>query len=122
MTFTYSRITPSADPDKHCPDHCGTFLKFHSPDRARACLEVLGASWPRPAIAVPVSAPDLSHPGQPRASFILHKDPEGSWMMDQWRRDRASNVRSISDRKQDCDESRSPASDNADTYFIIEIG
>lgn len=54
-------------------------------------------------------------------SYILHKEPGGSWFLDLWNADGAGAVRAAGPAFPAAGE-QAPANDHSDSCFIIEIG
>lgn len=111
MTFMYYRNVPEAQRGLGCPHHSGTFLQFlaHWTDRGSNIL-------------TPVSGRASAAPRKPSATYILQKDPDGSWFIDQCKPDTAAAIRPISTPAPDDGRYCAPACDNADAFFIIEFG
>jgi hypothetical protein len=110
MTFTYYQVSASVQRGHTCPRHAGTFLDFlaHSAPQA---IDIL----------MPFSGQANAIARQPAASYILQKEPDGGWFIDQWIQDTAAAIRPIPARLTN-DGYRAPACDNAAAYFIIDIG
>lgn len=110
MTFTYYKASASVQRGQTCPHHAGTFLDFlaHS-----ASQEI--------DLLAPFSGQASTIARQPSASYILHKEPDGAWFIDEWIQDTAAASRPIPARLLN-DGYRAPASDHAAAYFVIEIG
>lgn len=110
MTFTYYKASASVRRGNDCPHHSGTFLHFlaHS---AHQGIDILA----------PVSGQASGVLRQPTASYILQKEPDGSWFLDRWIPDSAAAIRPIPARLTN-DGYQAPTSDNCSAYFIIEIG
>lgn len=109
MNFAYYRTVPAAHRRLGCPDHSGTFRDFlgRYADQAGGIL-------------APVSA-RARVPRKPSASYILQKDPDGSWFIDQVKPDTAAAMRPVATVPADTGY-RAPAGDSGDAFFIIEIG
>jgi hypothetical protein len=108
MTFAYYRTIPAAHRGLGCPYHSGTFLDFLA-HCAGQCIGILA----------PVSARASDAPRKPSASYVLQKDPDGSWFIDQVKPDTAAAIRPAAAAR---DGYRAPAGDSGDAFFIIEIG
>jgi hypothetical protein len=111
MTSMYYRTIPAAHRGLGCPYHSGTFLDFlaHCADRG---IDMLA----------PVSARTSAAPRKPSASYILQKDPDGSWFIDQVKPDTAAAIRPAAAAAPAGDGYRAPAGDHGDAFFTIEIG
>jgi hypothetical protein len=109
MTFTHYRAIPAAHRSLACPFHAGTFLDFlaHCADQGIDTL-------------APVSARDSAVPRKSRISYILQKDPDGSWFIDQIKPESAGAIRPIATAAPAG--YRAAACDSGDAFFIIEIG
>lgn len=109
MTCTYYKASASVRRGHTCPQHAGTFLDF------------LAHSVPQELdILAPFSGQASAIARKPTASYILQKEPDGSWFVDQWLQDTAAAIRPTPARLTN-DGYRTPTSDNASAYFIIEI-
>lgn len=110
MTFTYYKASASMRRGHACPHHSGTFLNFlaHSANQGNDIL-------------APVSGQAGGILRKPTTSYILQKDPDGAWFIDQWIPDTAAAIRPIPARITN-DGYHVATSDNAAAYFIIEIG
>lgn len=110
MTFTYNRTVPATHRDLGCPCHAGTFLDF------------LGhCSGQGIDILAPVSGRTSAVARTPSASYVLQKDPNGSWFIDQCQPESAGTIRPIA-AATPADGYRAPACDSADPFFVIEFG
>lgn len=118
MTFTYSKLAPTA-PGQACSRRCGTSVNLlvhrRRPTRQRTDAD----RWPGPTFAAGESgwAPGVAR--KSNASYILQKDRDGCWHLDQWQEDAAATMRPLGANRQDG--ASAPASDAAEFFFIIEI-
>lgn len=110
MTFTFYKTALAAHRGG-CPLHCGTFLDF----LARCADQGIN-------VLAPFSGRAAAASRKPSASYILHKDPDGVWFIDQCKPDTAAAIRPISASSPAGDGYRAPACGSADPLFIIEIG
>lgn len=110
MTFTYYKASASVQCGHTCPHHCGTFLDFLAHSASHG-IDMLA----------PFSGQASIIARKPAASYILQKEADGGWFLDQWIQDTAAAIRPLPARLTN-DGYCAPTSDNAAAYFIIEIG
>jgi hypothetical protein len=110
MIFAYYRTPPAAPGGIGCPYHSGTFLDFLALCADRG-VDILA----------PVSARASAAPRKRSASYILQKDPDGSWFIDQVKPDAAAQIRPAAASAAAAGGYRAPAGDSGDAFFIIEI-
>jgi len=119
MTLAYQKMAASIDPG-HFRLNRSTFQSLLAHRRASACRRIESEPWPGAARPQSVSGRGIGIRRKPRASYILHKDPGGSWFIDQWKQDAASDQRPIAANTQERDHCSS-ASVRDELFFIIEI-
>ena len=96
--------------------HRSTFQCLLAHRRACARPHTDSATWPGA-----VSGRGIGMRRKPRASYVLHKDPNGFWFIDQWKQDAASDLRPIAANTQEREVPSAPAANHAELCFIIEI-
>lgn len=119
MTFTYFKLPPASEPGQPCSNRCGTAGNLLAHRRRPKRQRIDGDRWHGPALAAGESG---WAPGPARKStgaYILQKDPDGCWYLDQWKDDAAATMRPFAANRQDG--AGAPASDDAELFFIIEI-
>ncbi|MDB5935669.1 MAG: hypothetical protein JWQ01_3013 [Massilia sp.] len=127
MTFNYSRVANPQDQGKAGSRQFGALGKFLSPGMPHTGRWIKSEVdrdrlfWANIARVTPIDP--RSSDGAPRDqnAYILQKDPDGCWFLDQWKENSAGHVRPISAPIADRDGSWRKSSENADTYYIIEI-
>lgn len=120
MTHAYQRVAASTD-SGHLPVSQSTFHSLLAHRRAAACPRIEGGSWPVPARALSGPARGIGVARPARTAYILHRDPDGRWFIDQWQQDAASDPRPIAANAQGRDQSGAPAGAHSELCFIIEI-
>lgn len=119
MTFTYFKLAPATEPGQACFGRRGTAVNLLAHRRRPKRQGIDGDRWQGAALAAGESgwAPGVAR--KPSASYILQKDPDGCWYLDQWQEDAAATMRPPGANRQDS--AAAPASDDAQLFFIIEI-
>ncbi|MET0856644.1 MAG: hypothetical protein ABWY27_07835 [Telluria sp.] len=128
MTFHYSRVATPPDQGKGGSRQFGTLGRFLSPGMPHTGRWIKSDDanrdrifWANIARVTPIEPNGLDASNKPQDSYILQKDPDGSWFLDQWKSNSAGNVRPMSMPAAKSDGPWQTASEHADTYFIIEI-
>lgn len=127
MTFNYSRVANPNDQGKAGSRQFGALGKFLSPGMPHTGRWIKSEAdrdrlfWANIARVTPIEPRSADGSEQHQDSYILQRDPDGCWFLDQWKQDSAGMVRPISAPATKRDGSWRQPSENADTYFIIEI-
>lgn len=119
MTFTYFKLAPATEPGQACSGRCGTSVNLLAHRRRPTRQRTDADRGQNPTFAAGESgwAPGVARKSS--ASYILQKDPDGCWYLDQWQEDAAATMRPPGANRQDG--AGAPASDDAGLFFIIEI-
>jgi hypothetical protein len=128
MTFNYSRVATPMDQGKAGSRQFGSLGQFLSPGMPHTGRWIKSDDanrdrifWANIARVTPIEPRSLDASNKHQDSYILQRDPDGSWCLDQWKNNSAGHVRPIAAPTKDRDGCWSQTSENADTYFIIEI-
>lgn len=119
MTFTYFKLAPATEPGQAGSGRCGTSANLLAHGRRLNRQHIDGDRWQGAALAAGESAWAPGVARKANASYILQKDPDGGWYLDQWKKDAAAPMRPLGANRQDG--ASAPASDDAELFFIIEI-
>lgn len=126
MTFNYSRVAQPHDQCKAGSRQFGALGKLLSPGMPHTGRWIKSEAdrdrvfWANIARVTPIEPRGTDGADKKPDSYILQKDPDGSWFLDQWKQDSAGAVRPTPLPLTKRDSAWRQPSEN-DTYFIIEI-
>ncbi|MES2756066.1 MAG: hypothetical protein V4693_01730 [Pseudomonadota bacterium] len=128
MTFNYSRVANPMDQGKAGARQFGALGRFLSPGMPHTGRWIKSDDanrdrifWANIARVTPVEPSSVDALDKRRDSYILQKDPDGAWFLDQWKSNSAGTVRPVAAPLANRDSAWPQSSENSDTYFIIEI-
>lgn len=127
MTFNYSRVAQPHDQCAAGSRQFGALGKFLSPGMPHTGRWIKSEAdrdrvfWANIARVSPIGPRGADGAAVKADAYILQKDPDGSWFLDQWKQDSAGDARPLVSLPSNHDGAWRQPSENADTYFIIEI-
>lgn len=113
-TLAYQKMAASTN-QGHVRLNRNTLQRLLAHRRASAGRQTESEPWPR------ISGRGIGIRSKPRASYVLHREPDGSWFIDQLKPDTASELRPIAANTQEHADASAPAANHAELCFIIEI-